>query len=173
MTKSRKELLDKSGQISLNISNYFDMKSAYSVGLQSVALALIFMPEPFTTPIGIALLAYAKAKGRQRPASARRLPDTFEDHYSYKLNLTHSTTITYQLSPKRHGQMPKSYPSITKLQDNPQLLKALRERTQRQSQFTSAPFSKLEPAGLMRGPRLKDRAALAIPRTTSPNNIIT
>jgi hypothetical protein len=173
MTKPRKELLDKSGQISLNISNYFDMKSAYSVGLQSVALALIFMPEPFTTPIGIALLAYAKAKGRQRPASARRLPDTFEDHYSYKLNLTHSTTITYQLSPKRHGQMPKSYPRITKLQDNPQLLKALRERTQRQSQFTSAPFSKLEPAGLMRGPRLRDRAALATPRTTSPSNIIT
>ncbi len=149
------------------------MKSAYSVGLQSVALALIFMPEPFTTPIGIALLAYAKAKGRQRPVSARRLTNTFEDCYSYKLSMTRGTIINYQLSPKRHGQMPKSYPRITKLQDDPQFLKALRGKTQRQSQFTSAPFSKLEPAGLMRGPRLKDRAALAIPRTTSPNNIIT
>jgi hypothetical protein len=149
------------------------MKSAYYVGLQSVALALIFMPEPFTTPIGIALLSYAKTAGRQRPASGRRLPDTFEDHYSYKLNLARSTTITYQLSPKRHGQMPESYPRIAKLQDNPQFLKALRERTKRQSQFTSAPFSKLEPAGLMRGPRLRDRAALATPRNTSPTNIIT
>jgi len=167
------ELLDKSGQISLNIQNHSDMKSSYNVGLQSLALALIFMPEPFTTPFGIALLAYVKIASQKRPAIARRLPDTFEDRYSYKLSMTRGTTINYQLSPKRHGQMPRSYPRITKLQDNPQLLKALRERTQRQPQFTRAPFSKLEPAGLMRGPRLKDRAALAIPRTKSPNNIIT
>jgi len=149
------------------------MKSTYNAGLQAIALALIFMPEPFTTPVGIALLAYAKATGRQRPASVRRLTNTFDDHYSYKLNMTRGTTITYQLSPKRHGQMPKSYPKIAKLQDNPQFLKALRERTQRQSQFTRAQFSKLEPAGLMRGPRLRDRAALATPRNTSPTNIIT
>jgi hypothetical protein len=149
------------------------MKSTYNVGLQSIALALIFMPEPFTTPFGIALLAYARAAGRQRPASVHRLTNTFEDHYSYKLSMTRGTTINYQLSPKRHGQMPRSYPTITKLQDNPQLLKALRERSQRQSQFTSAPFSKLEPAGLMRGPRLKDRAALITPKTTLPNNRIT
>ena len=133
------------------------MKSAYSVGLQSVALVLIFMPKPFTTPIGIALLAYAKAAGRRRPVSARYVTNTFEDHYSYKLSMTRGMAINYQLSPKRHGQMPKAYPTIAKLQDNPQLLKALRERTQRQAQFTSAPFSKLEPAGLMRGPRLRDR----------------
>jgi len=149
------------------------MKSVYSAGLQSIALVLIFMPEPFTTPIGIGLLAYAKAAGRRRPVSARRLTNTFEDRYSYKLSMARGTIINYQLSPKRHGQMPKSYPRITKLQDNPQFLKALRERTQRQSQFTSAPFSKLEPAGLMRGPRLRDRAALATPRNTSPTNIIT
>jgi hypothetical protein len=149
------------------------MKSTYNAGLQAMALALIFMPEPFTTPIGIALLAYAKATGQQRTASTRRLPDNFEDLYSYKLSLTRNTTITYQLSPKRHGQMPEAYPRMAKLQDNPQYLKILRERAKRQSQFTSTPFSKLEPAGLMRGPRLRDRAALATPRNTSPSNIIT
>ncbi len=148
------------------------MKSSTNVGLQSLALALIFMPEPFTTPFGIALLAYVKIANRQRPSIARRLPDTFEDRYSYKLSMTRGTTINYQLSPKRLGQMPKAYPRITNLQDNPQLMKALRERT-RQSQFRTAQLSKLEPAGLMRGPRLKDRAALAIPRNKSPNNIIT
>jgi hypothetical protein len=149
------------------------MKSAYYVGLQSIALALIFMPEPLTTLVGAGLLGYARSAGRQRPASTRRMPDNFEDHYSYKLNMTRSTTITYQLSPKRHGQMPESYPRIARLQDSPRYLKTLRERTKRQSQFTSAPFSKLEPAGLMRGPRLRDRAALATPRNTSPPNIIT
>jgi len=149
------------------------MKSEYYVGLQSIALALIFMPEPLTTFVGVGLLSYARTAGRQRPAITRRLPDTFEDHYSYKLNMTRGTTLTYQLSPKRHGQMPESYPRTAKLQDNPQFLKALRERTKRQSQLSSAPFSKLEPAGLMRGPRLRDRAALATPRNTSPSNIIT
>jgi hypothetical protein len=149
------------------------MKSSYNAGLQAMALALIFMPEPFTTPFGIALLAYVKIASRQRPASARRLPDTFEDLYSYKLSLTRNTTINYQLSPKRHGQMPEAYPRVAKLQDNPQYLKTLRGRAKRQSQFTPIPFSKLEPAGLMRGPRLRDRAALATPRNTSPSNIIT
>ena len=140
------------------------MKPVYYAGLQSIALALIFMPEPITTVVGVGLLGYARTAGRQRPASTRRLADTFEDHYSYKMNMARSTTISYQLFPKRHGQMPESYPRITKLQDNPQYLKTLRERAKRQSQFTSAPFSKLEPAGLMKGPRLRDRAALATPR---------
>jgi hypothetical protein len=149
------------------------MKSTYNTGLQAMALALIFMPEPFTTPFGIALLAYTKIASQRKPAVARRLPDTFEDRYSYKLNMTRGTTITYQLSPKRHGQMPESYPRISRLQDNPQFLKALRQRTQQQSRFTSTPFSKLEPAGLMRGPRLKDRAALAPSSIAPTSNIIT
>jgi len=135
------------------------MKSTYNAGLQATALALIFMPEPFTTPIGIALLAYAKVAGQQRPVTVRRPINTFEDRYSYKLNMVRGTTINYQLSPRRHGQLPKAYPSIAKLQDNPQVLKALRERAKRQ--YACASFSKLEPAGLMRGPRIRDRAALA------------
>ena len=137
-------------------------KSARSAGLQSIALALIFMPEPFTTPIGIALLAYARNTGQQRPVTVRRVTTTFEDNYSYKLDLLRSKTITYQLTPRRLGQLPRAYPSGTKLQDNPQVLKALRERAKRQ--YTRTSFSKLEPAGLMRGPRIRDRAALATPR---------
>jgi len=140
------------------------MKSTYYAGLQSLALALIFMPEPITTVVGVGLLSYARNTGRQRPVSVRRLTNTFEDHYSYKLNMARGTTITVQLSPKRHGQLPRAYPQVAKLQDNHQFLKALRERTQRQSQFIRTPFSKLEPAGLMRGPRIGDRAALATPR---------
>jgi len=120
------------------------------------------MPEPFTTPVGIALLAYVKVAGQQRPVTVRRPINTFEDRYSYKLNMVRGTTINYQLSPRRHGQLPRVYPSIAKLQDNPQVMKALRERAKRQ--YTGVSISKLEPAGLMRGPRLRDRAALATPR---------
>jgi hypothetical protein len=140
------------------------MKSAYSAGLQSIALALIFMPEPVTTIIGVGLLSYARSTGQQRPATVRRLTNNFEDLYSYRLDILRSKTITYQLTPRRHGQLPSAYPSIARLQDNPQVLKAQRERAKRQSQSTSTPFSKLEPAGLMRGPRIRDRAALVTPR---------
>jgi hypothetical protein len=139
-------------------------KSAYYAGLQATALALIFLPEPFTTPIGIALLTYAKAMGAQKPVTPRRMITTFEDHYSYKLEMQRSNTIRYELSARRHGQLPESYPRIAPLQDNPHVAKALRERVKSQSTYTSVPFSKLEPPGLMKGPRLKDRAALATPR---------
>lgn len=140
------------------------MKSVYSAGLQSLALALIFMPEPFTTVIGVGLLSYARAAGGERPVTPRRIITTFEDHYSYKLDMSRSSTITYELSARRHGQLPESYPRMARLQDNPQVVKALRARSKAPSQYTSTPFSKLEPAGLMKGPRLKDRAALALPQ---------
>jgi len=138
-------------------------KSAYSVGLQSLALALIFMPEPFTTPFGLALLAYAKTIEKEKPVTPRRMITTFEDHYSYRLEMQRNNIISYELSARRHGQLPESYPRIARLQDNPQLVKALKERAKRQSTYTSIPFSKLEPSGLMKGPKLKDRAALALP----------
>jgi hypothetical protein len=140
------------------------MKSVYSAGLQSLALALIFMPEPFTTVIGVGLLSYVKAAGQERLVTRRRLITTFEDHYSYKLDMSRNSIISYELSARRHGQLPESYPKIARLQDNPQVVKALRARAKGQSPYTSIPFSKLEPAGLMKGPRLKDRAALALPK---------
>jgi len=141
------------------------MKSAYYAGLQSLSLALIFMPEPITTVVGVGLLGYArKNAGQQRPTGFRRLPNTLGDHYNYRMDIVRGTTIAVQLSPKRHGQLPRSHPQIAKLQDNPQALKALRERSQRQSQRSTTPFSKLEPAGLMKPPRIRDRAALVTPR---------
>jgi len=138
-------------------------KSATSAGLQSLALALIFMPEPFTTPFGIVLLAYAKTMGADKPTTPRRVINTFDDLYSYKLDMNRNSIISYQLSGRRHGQLPEAYPRVARLQDNPQYVKALRTRTKGQSLYTSTPFSKLEPPGLMRGPKLKDRAALALP----------
>ncbi len=139
------------------------MKTAYSAGLQSLALALIFLPEPFTTPIGLALLAYTKAMGEEKPATPRRVINTFDDIYSYKLQMQRNNMISYELAARRHGQLPESYPRISRLQDNPQVVKALRTKAKAPSQYTSVPFSKLEPAGLMKGPKLKDRAALALP----------
>lgn len=140
------------------------MKTAYSAGLQSLALALIFMPEPFTTIIGVGLLSYARAMGGEKPVTPRRMINTFEDHYSYRLDMQRNNIISYELSARRHGQLPESYPRMARIQDNPQFVKAVRARAKAPSQYTSIPFSKLEPAGLMKGPRCKDRAALALPQ---------
>jgi hypothetical protein len=140
------------------------MKSSTAAGLQAIALALIFMPEPLTTPIGIVLLSYAKAAGAEKPVTPRRMITTFEDHYSYKLEMQRNNIISYELSARRHGQLPEAYPRMARPQDNPQYIKALRVRAKTPSVYTSIPFSKLEPAGLMKGPRLKDRAALALPQ---------
>jgi len=121
------------------------------------------MPEPFTTPIGLALLTYAKATESQKPVTPRRVINTFDDIYSYKLQMQRNNMISYELSARRHGQLPGYYPKIARLQDNPQVVKALRARPKGLSPYTSIPFSRLEPAGLMKGPKLKDRAALALP----------
>jgi hypothetical protein len=137
-------------------------KTVYYAGLQATALALIFLPEPFTTPIGIALLAYAKNQGQQKTTTVRRVTNLFEDQYTYKFSMVRGTAINYQLAARRSGQLPTAYPKISRLQDNPQYLKAVRHSAKRQ--YTCAPASKLEPAGLMRGPRLSDRAALAVPK---------
>jgi len=139
------------------------MKSSTSAGLQALALALIFMPEPFTTPFGIALLTYAKAVEGEKPVTPRRMITTFEDHYSYRLEMQRNSVISYELTARRHGQLPEAYPRLARPQDNPQFMKNLRAGTKVPSRHTSMPFSNLEPAGLMKGPRLKDRAALALP----------
>jgi len=135
------------------------MKPAYSLGLQSMALAMIFMPEPVTTVVGIGLLGYARGTGQQKSVTVRRLTNTFDDQYSYRLNMVRGTSINYQLSPRSKGQLPKLYPKIARLHDNPQVVKALCERAKRQ--YTCTSFPKIEPAGLMRGPGLRARAALA------------
>jgi len=139
------------------------MKPAAAAGLQSLALALIFMPEPFTTPIGIVLLAYAKAAGAEKPKAPRRVINRFDDVYSYKVIMERNTVITYELSARRHGQLPEAYPKVARMQDNPQFIKAVREKAKRPATRTSVPFSQLELPGLMKGPKLKDRAALALP----------
>ncbi len=134
------------------------MKASTNAGLQSLALALIFMPEPFTTPIGLGLLVYTKMAQQQRPTVVRRRANTFSDIYGYKLNMVRSNTLTYELFPKRSGQMPKAYPAMATLQDNQEVLKALRQRPQQQSKSNVA-SSDHEPAGLMRGPKLPALAA--------------
>lgn len=78
--------------------------------LEYVALAMIFMPEPFTTFIGVGLLGYARSKktGEEPELVYRRA--YFSDIYSYDLKMKDGSVIHYKISGIREGQMPSKWP---------------------------------------------------------------
>ncbi len=144
--------------------------STYRAGLQSLALALIFMPEPVSTVVGLGLLGVSRAIETPRPNNFHRLSSGLSDHFDYRLTLKGNSAIAVELKPKRHGQLPRAYPRIAKLQDNPEALKSLQDRVQSQLKKSAASPSALEPAGLLKPPvRLHPRLAggsLTVPPVT-------
>ena len=94
------------------------MNKGLSNGLQSVALALIFAPEPFTTPIGIGLLLAVKASkhSSSAPREAPRRINRFEDYYRYGTHMKNGS-IGYCVSPIREGQIPHALPKTVRLYD--------------------------------------------------------
>jgi hypothetical protein len=81
------------------------------LGLESVALALIFAPEPFTTLIGVGLLAAARAN--KMHSESRRPTDRFEDYYRCAVELAKDGRLSYRVAPIRDGQMPHAAPRRT------------------------------------------------------------
>ncbi len=145
--------------------------SSYRAGIQSLALALIFMPEPVSTVVGLGLLGVSRAIETPKPNSFHRLSNGLGDHFDYKLTLQGNSAIAVELKPKRHGQLPRSYPRPARLHDNPEALKSLQEKAQLQLKKAVAASSALEPPGLLKPPvRLHPRLApgsLTVPRVTS------
>lgn len=101
--------------------------SAYRAGLQSLALALIFMPEPVTTVVGLGLLSIARYVEKERPNNFRQLPKTLDEHFDYRIVLKGGSLLTVETAPRKHGQLPRVYPRAAGLQDNPEVFKAVRE----------------------------------------------
>jgi hypothetical protein len=85
------------------------------MGLESVALALIFAPEPFTTLIGVGLLVAARASKVHN--GSRRPTDRFEDYYRCAIELANDGKLKYRVAPTRDGQMPHSVQRRTNLYD--------------------------------------------------------
>ena len=83
------------------------------LGLESVALALIFAPEPFTTLIGVGLLAAARAN--KMHSESRRPTDRFEDYYRCAIELAKDGKLNYRVASIRDGQMPHAVPRRTNL----------------------------------------------------------
>lgn len=103
--------------------------SAYRAGLQSLALALIFMPEPVTTVVGLGLLSVARYVEKERPNNFRQLPKTLDEHFDYRIALKSGSLLTVEMAPRKHGQLPRSYPRAAGLQNNPEVFKAVRDNS--------------------------------------------
>ncbi len=81
------------------------------LGLQGLALALIFCPEPVTTVAGVWLLGYARARAGLQEAVPQKRENTFVHIYDYKLERMGEAAITYELEKRRSGQLP--WPTMT------------------------------------------------------------
>ena len=92
-------------------------------GLQGLALALIFCPEPITTIVGVWLLGYARAKANGKEATPPKRENSFAHIYDYRLQKVGEAVLIYELEERRSGQLP--WPTMTtKVYKLPQSWKA-------------------------------------------------
>jgi hypothetical protein len=96
-----------------------DASKPISMGVESVALALIFAPEPFSTFVGIGLLAASRASKIKRVSqeTMTRPANRFEDYYRYNIGMVHRGNLAYRVTPIRDGQLPGTFPQTVKLYD--------------------------------------------------------
>ncbi len=144
--------------------------SAYRAGLQSLALALIFMPEPVTTVVGLGLLSVARHVEKERPNNFRRLPKTLDEHFDYRIALKSGSLLTVEMVPRKPGQLPRAYPRAAGIQDNPEVFKAIRENSSSSQQKKSPRTYPRLPALLKDNPEafkaLQQRSVLQQTRST-------
>ena len=128
-----------------------DITSSFYKGLEVVSVVLIVMPEPVTTVVGAGLLGYARQRRmkRQQRISPRRRRNTFDSYYSYRMDMANNSTITLQVFPKRHGQLPLHSSKVTKLYYNPKAWGASRKAVNLGVKTNHPHFSRLQPTGLL------------------------
>lgn len=128
-------------------------KTSVYIGIQSLALALIFAPEPFTTPFGLVLLVYANhMKRHQHVVARRRTGHKFYSYYSFKVNMVHGKAVTFQTYTTRHGQLPLSSHNTTSLYHAPGLWESYQKASARFTKQDILTTRGQQPAGLLKRP---------------------
>jgi hypothetical protein len=94
-----------------------DTNKLSSIGLESLALALIFAPEPFSTFVGIGLLAASRASKMKRVGTQvnSKPVNRFEDYYRYNIGMVKHGNVAYKVTPLRDGQLPGTFPQTVRL----------------------------------------------------------
>ena len=116
------------------------MKSPFQSKLEPLALALVFAPEPITTVAGIGLLGYTRTRHliQRKNTSRHRVGSTFGRHYKYRIEMVRGTTITYQTFAIRQGQLPLTWPNVTKLYHLPQVRVSHRKTASQRSKTNTS-----------------------------------
>ena len=140
------------------------MKYLTHTGLEPLALALIFIPDPITTVVGIGLLSHIMHIKQRGNLEYHRSMHFRNNHYSYKIDMIDNTTITFQLSAARQGQLPVDWPQISGIYHTPQLWSEFHNGKNRKAVAGSLPPSDLKPAGLLGKLRSRHDAKFFAPR---------
>jgi hypothetical protein len=133
-------------------------------GLESAALALIFAPEPFTTPLGIALLIFARHMRQEQQKAARqsRPHYSFHDYYNCRVGMVNGSAIAYNITSVRQGQLPLRRSTISKLYENRPEWEAYHRtvnlRTKTRVNISRPSYQ--QPAGLLQTPVLRYQSGL-------------
>jgi hypothetical protein len=144
--------------------NFMDKKSAVTMGLESLAVALIVTPEPVSTVVGISLLGYTRLTANQKEIVSKRNRKDFEDCYVYKIDLVNKATINYRIYPTRQGQLPSNWPNVANLCNRPELWNSYHATSSPRKQLT--PY-KPQPAGLLGSPKSPSKARFIAPKRTA------
>lgn len=121
--------------------------------IASLGLALIIMPEPFTTVFGIGLLAYAKLMQLEEKSGLHRRGNILDYYYTCRLEMVDNRAIIYQMFSRLPGQLPKKLPSTPKLYSVPEVWESLQKTANHKINPPFASRPKL--TGLLRAPHLK------------------
>jgi len=140
-----------------------NMKTPFHSVLESLALALIFTPEPTTTIAGIGLLSLTRTMRCRKGIRRNRLTNGVEGYYTYRIDMVDGRTITFQVFPIRQGQLSLTWPNIGKLYSSPEAWEAFRAGANQASKATPSPVSGLRQASLLRTPKRGSYARLFAP----------
>ncbi len=133
------------------------MKPSLNKKIASVGIALILMPEPFTTVVGAGLLTYAKLMQLEENNGLRRCGNMLDYYYTCRLEMVGNGAITCQMLSNLPGQLPKNLPGTPKLYSVPETWESLQEAVNQNQRVNSSSASKPKVAGLLRAPHLKAR----------------
>jgi hypothetical protein len=138
-------------------------KTSVWKGVEALSLALIFAPEPFTTPVGIMLLAYARKKHKEEQEAAKtryRPRNSFTDYYHYRVGMARGSSITYHVSPIKQGQLPLARSTISRLYENRREWEYFYNTLNARGRLNLTRPNPFQPAGLLKTPFIRYRTTL-------------
>ena len=140
---------------------FTDMKKKLHAGLGSLAIILIFVPEPVSTLAGIGLLGYVRHVMSVGQTIWRKTGNFFEEYYTAKIDMVKDGIIKFQVSTTRQGQLPLGRLNSSRLYHMPHVWPSYKLTTKQEPKLKQLAMK--HPAGLLKSSRTKVHDSLYIP----------